>query len=385
MVFGRRKGWKTNGKSFKPLLSPLLAGSIRNIHSAFAGHQIDPGHRLRLYRTYLASAFLAPFRVYEQVRYRQALRKITLTQPPVFILGHWRSGTTYLHNLLSQDPQFAYVSTFQSVFPEHLGSQWLFKPVMNILMPSKRAGDNVELNVNYPQEEEFGLGNMCPYCYYYFWLFPRETEKLYDKYLTFSTSSKEVKESWQASYLRLAKKAVYDLKKERFISKNPPNTGRIKLLLEMFPDAKFVYIYRNPITTYLSTKKFFLATMGALKFQEVSTPEVEKTIFTIYKKLFDDYQRDKALIPKGNLIEIQYEPFQKNPLPTIKKIYDRLKIPHYDTAESHFSSYIAGQQHFKKGKYQISQQELDRITKKLNFAIKLWKYDDSAAVVEVTK
>src|SRR3712207_6546804 len=27
---------------------------------------------------------------------------------PVFILGHWRSGTTHLHNLLCVDRQFAY-------------------------------------------------------------------------------------------------------------------------------------------------------------------------------------------------------------------------------------------------------------------------------------
>ncbi|MDQ3566024.1 MAG: sulfotransferase [Pseudomonadota bacterium] len=38
--------------------------------------------------------------------------------PPLFILGHWRSGTTLLHNLLTRDTgQFAYANTYQAVNP----------------------------------------------------------------------------------------------------------------------------------------------------------------------------------------------------------------------------------------------------------------------------
>ena len=32
---------------------------------------------------------------------------------PVFILGHWRSGTTLLHGLMAQDDQFAYPRIYQ--------------------------------------------------------------------------------------------------------------------------------------------------------------------------------------------------------------------------------------------------------------------------------
>jgi Sulfotransferase family len=41
----------------------------------------------------------------------------TQLQPPLFILGHYRSGTTHLHNLLALDPQFAAPTFFQALNP----------------------------------------------------------------------------------------------------------------------------------------------------------------------------------------------------------------------------------------------------------------------------
>ena len=35
---------------------------------------------------------------------RKYQNKSKIDQPPVFIIGHWRSGTTMLHELMIQDP-----------------------------------------------------------------------------------------------------------------------------------------------------------------------------------------------------------------------------------------------------------------------------------------
>jgi len=95
-LFGRKKGWKANGKEFRPLCSPLLAGSVNNIRLAVKGHKIDQGYHLKLYRTYIASALITPFRWYEHARYDFFLKQQKIEKDPLFILGHWRSGTTYL-------------------------------------------------------------------------------------------------------------------------------------------------------------------------------------------------------------------------------------------------------------------------------------------------
>ena len=51
-----------------------------------------------------------PLRLVERLRFGRALRRISIDHPPVFIIGHWRSGTTHLHNLMSQDPSFGSLS-----------------------------------------------------------------------------------------------------------------------------------------------------------------------------------------------------------------------------------------------------------------------------------
>ena len=59
---------------------------------------------------------LAPFRYIERKNYDKKIQQIDHINP-VFIIGHFRSGTTYLHYLLGQDPQLAYVSTFETMTP----------------------------------------------------------------------------------------------------------------------------------------------------------------------------------------------------------------------------------------------------------------------------
>ena len=49
-------------------------------------------------------------------RYEKRLASQPLEHDPVFILGHWRSGTTFVHNVFSCDKHFGYNTTYQTVF-----------------------------------------------------------------------------------------------------------------------------------------------------------------------------------------------------------------------------------------------------------------------------
>ena len=109
-----------------------------------------------------------------------------LQEDPLFILGHWRSGTTFVHNVFACDKHFGYTTTYQTVFPHLvLWGQPFFKKNMAMLMPDKRPTDNMELRPDLPQEEEFALSNMMPYTYYNFWFFPERWMEYCDRFLTF--------------------------------------------------------------------------------------------------------------------------------------------------------------------------------------------------------
>ena len=81
---------------------------------------------------------------------------------PIFIIGHWRSGTTLLHELMSLDERFTFPTTYECFVPNHfLISAW-FDAWLKCLLPKQRPMDNMALGWDRPQEDEFALCNMVP-------------------------------------------------------------------------------------------------------------------------------------------------------------------------------------------------------------------------------
>lgn len=363
-------------KDFTVALSTISGSAFPNILKVFKNMNIDKPFIGRKWSAYGVSAVAEPFRWWENIRYNGAINKTTLPDSPVFILGHWRSGTTLLHNTICQDPQFAFVTTYQGVFPNQLlGSKWLFRNIMQFLMPDKRPSDNVKLSPEFPQEEEFALGNVNPYSFYNFWYFPNEVFKLYEKYIRFNGVVNDVRERFKEDYKHLVKKSMYYHGRQQFVSKNPPHTGRIKILLEAFPNAKFIYIYRNPITIFESTRKLLVNTIPPLHFQNIPEGWFESTIFQLYKNIIQDYEATKHLIPKGNLIEIKFEDFEKDILGSMHNIYSELNLNGYSNAESYFKNYINSQKQYTKNKYQFSKEKVAQIKQEWDFSMQQYGYD----------
>jgi hypothetical protein len=270
-----------------------------------------------------------------------------------------------------------YVSTFQSVFPDtlfNLAGRWLFKTFTSLLIPGTRKGDNVVLDASFPQEEEFILGDRVPISFYYFWMFPRNIQSYYDRFIRFKNIPVEMKETWKKNYQLQIKKALKNTGGKRFLSKNPPHTARIDVLLEMFPHAKFVYIHRNPVEVFLSTRHFFRKMMPHLQLQTISDKEVGRQIIRLYRKLMNDYFEQKKLIPEKNLVEIAYEELEKNPASVLKNIYARLDLPDYNKAEPFFSAYIKQMRKYSKNVHTIRSSELEMVLKEWGFAMKKYRY-----------
>ncbi|HEY54214.1 MAG TPA: sulfotransferase, partial [Caldilineae bacterium] len=174
------------------------------------------------------------------------------TKPPLFVLGHWRSGTTLLHSLLIQDERFTYPNLFQVTFPHiFLSMAEVVERQMAREEAERRAMDNVQVTYNSPGEDEFALAVLSLRSPTLAWMFPRR-EQHYDRYLTFQDVSAEEVAIWKASFIDFLKKlACCDARPP--VLKSPPHTARIRLLLEMFPDARFVHISRHPHQVFRST------------------------------------------------------------------------------------------------------------------------------------
>ena len=105
----------------------------------------------------LTSALTSVIGVYENRKYGPKLADVEVGRP-LFILGHWRSGTTHLHNLLAQDEQFAYPNMWQVLNPHTFLSTERYSVIMKLAAPKTRIIDNVAFAHDVPSEDEFATG-----------------------------------------------------------------------------------------------------------------------------------------------------------------------------------------------------------------------------------
>ena len=94
----------------------------------------------------------------QKLLFSSKLKSAEMHGPPVFIVGHWRSGTTLLHELMVKDERLSSTSTYQCFSPHHfLVSEWFFRRFCGWLLPGKRPIDNMATGWDRPQEDEFAL------------------------------------------------------------------------------------------------------------------------------------------------------------------------------------------------------------------------------------
>ena len=143
----------------------------------------------------------------------------------------------------------------------------------------------------------------------------------------------------------------------------------------MFPDAKFVYLMRNPYTVFESTRSFFTNTIQPLKLQEFTDEQIEENILSVYAKLYHKYEADKHLIPEGNLIEVKFEDFEADALGMTRQIYQTLGLPGWEEARTAIEQYVGSKKGYKKNKYQYDPRTRELVEKHWKFALDDWGYN----------
>ena len=349
-----------------PPVSTLIgSGPLNFIRVLHDGGRISPEFYGKLLLSSIIVSVVSPFQLVDHFTWDRKVKHKSLEKPPLFILGHWRSGTTFLHNLLCQDPRSGYVSTFQSLFPGQMASQWLFKPLMKMTMPEKRPSDSVKLGVDLPQEDEFAMGNLTPESFYHFFYFP-EKYKHYRRLAIESVNTGDSK-SWDDLYSNMLLKAALNTRAERLVVKNPVNTARIPALLRVYPDARFLFIHRNPVTTVLSTIKFFKAVMPTLWFHKVDDAFIEEMVFDNFDYMMRSFEEHKKSIPAGNLMEIGYEDFESSPALHALKIYSDLLHDDITPFKEKMNEYLSLQKGHKVNSYGIGSIKLKKLMTRLDF------------------
>ena len=354
---------------------PLFGISIKNwIQLLEKNGKIDKDYLMKGIFITLTSILTSPARILFKKLYNSKINNSIIKHPPVIIIGHWRTGTTFLHELLSHDPQFCYVSLWNTMLPD---SFLILDPLKNFLanfLPTKRPMDEIRVDIDGPYEEEAGLAVLNLWSFFHCFHFPRNAEEQFLKSLYFENLNKKEIDQWKKNYIKFMKTVIFANNDKRLLIKNPANTARISMLLELFPDAKFIHIYRNPYIVYLSTIKMRNKVLDELALQNTKKEEIEQQVIEYYKRVMKSYFKQKNQIPKENIIEIKYEDLVSNPVKLIKNIYSQLKIPGIQNALLEMNKYLEKQKNYKTNIYSIDKKIINRVKSNWNFTIDLWEY-----------
>jgi len=302
--------------------------------------------------TLLAVCVNTPFAWRQRARYGKRIQSTTLAEAPIFIIGHWRSGTTLLHEYMIRDPQFSFADTYACFVPEHfIVSRYTVRPIVACLMPTKRPIDNMEAGFDRPQEDEFALASMGLPSPYRNIIFSNNGLNIDAEYLTLRNLSAEDRTTWLDGLDTFLKTLTFQDPGKRIVLKSPTHTGRIKTLLERYPDAKFIHIHRNPYSIFPSTYNLWMRLSRDEGAQRPSGKGMEEYIFNNLNTMYEAFEEDVKQLPENQFCDIAYKELTSAPVETLETIYRLLELDGFDKVRSVFQEYADSQKEYKKNKF----------------------------------
>jgi hypothetical protein len=292
-------------------------------------------------------------RVLQWIVYGRRIARTKIEQAPVFILGHWRSGTTMLHEMLSLDPKNTCPTTYECFVPNHfLISEWIGTRLFAWLMPRQRPMDNMAVGWGRPQEDEFALAAMGEPSPYWTIAFPNHAPQC-QEYLDMEGVPPEALKRWTGTLRKFVQMLVCH-RPGRAVLKSPTHTGRVRALLEVFPDARFIHIVRDPKVLYQSTLNMWKKMYTTHGLQRARFAGLEEHVFATLPRMYAAFESDRSLIPPQHYYEVRYEDLVADPLGQMRAIYRQLELGDFEALLPALERYLSEQADYQTNRYDLS-------------------------------
>ena len=316
---------------------------------------------------------LEPFRLAETYIYQKKIAAHAIEQPPIFILGHWRSGTSHLQRIMQLDPLLSTTTIFRTIFSDsyYLTEIWL-KRALNLICSTLNIHYSIQrtsMDFDLPAELDLALCAMCSdNSYSWGHILPRSFAKRVDKQILFEED--RVANAWIEEYDYMIRKLSYRSNGKRVLVKSPGDTARIPQLLKKYPEAKFIFIHRDPIAVYHSTEYLWNSIQQNLSVHEMQRDEVEELILSTYQLLLSSYLKQRSEIPQSQLVEVNLRTLQQDPLGEIEKIYSKLELG--TLPEKELTHFLQAAKPYTHTDYSTPDDIKEKLTALWDFAFEAW-------------
>ncbi len=309
-----------------------------------------------------ASLARTPFGLIERGIVPMKLRRAPQMQPPIFIVGHWRSGTTHLYNVLAKSEQFGYVPPLATGLPwDMLVLARLLRPFLSHLLPSQRYIDRIPVHLDSPQEDEAALANMQGLSFYHGLYFPERLRENFYRGVFFEGCHASEVEQWKKRFLYLLGKLHLLNRGRRLMIKNPVYTARVGMLRQMLPGSKFIHVHRDPVSVFVSMRHFYYKLLDAMALQDYDTDGVDDLILETYPRMMQQLIADTDTLPADDFVEINYRDLDDRPIEQIQHIYRALGLGGFDADRPAFERYLSATAGYRKNRHELPEDVRERV------------------------
>lgn len=315
----------------------------------------------------------------ENARFGERLERMEINPTPLFILGHWRTGTTHMHNMLGRDPNHTFSTLYQVLFPDSFLTTGEVGPqLLKSAVPDKRSYDNVAQNWFESAEDEIALMKLTGGLSFYTAIMFPDRAPEYEKYIDFLEATPAERRRFKESLVLFIKKIMLATGGKRVVVKSCPHSARIRMILDVFPDAKFIHIHRHPARAFRSMVHM-RETVDWENFFQLPTKEFLDQRWdhtaTIGARLYTRLIEDRKLIPEKNLVEVAYKDLIGNELEVLRAIYDQLEIPQWERFEQVITPYLDSIKGYKVNKLKIESELEDFVYERWRNVYDTYGYD----------
>ncbi|MGB3536214.1 MAG: sulfotransferase [Microcoleaceae cyanobacterium] len=270
-------------------------------------------------------------------------------QRPLFILGLPRTGTTFLHNLLSQDPNSRWLRMWELYFPVPApeendpncparieAAQAMIDSVQKLapklaIAHDLKATNPEECNVLFEHEFTsllFGLRTHIPS--YTQWLDTLDWTPFYQSYRQ------------QLQYLS------WRYRRDHWVLKAPVHLLHLDTLLKVFPDANIVWNHRDPLETLPSV----CSLCGIIR--SIYTDHIDLNEIGQYwlNRLADGVESAivaRQSVSEEQFFDVNYSDLTQNPINTVRRIYDHFDYPYTPEMEQNINRWLTDNPQHKHG------------------------------------
>jgi len=293
------------------------------------------------------------FSVLEKITYSERIDQTTLPEDPVFIVGHWRTGSTFLHQMLSLDPKLVAPSLFHVAVPESfLVSYKYHRPLFKAVVSKSRPMDNVKLGMDEPQEDEYAIYRLTRFSPLEELVFPKKKEYFLlnlEKYLP----NEKQRTQWEEHLAHYVKKFQFKYGKT-IVFKNPFNSFRIPLLTKQFPKARFILICRHPYAVVPSTIHMWNIVQQQNCLNNNSHKPSITEVTLVMKKMYQKVQMDFQKLPEHQKMIIRYEELEVQPIVQLQRLYQHLSLPWSGEFQTRLIDFLDEVKDYKKNHFHLS-------------------------------